>query len=148
MPGNVRVVWHRDEVQASITGPSGAVVTDLLRRGNNVRNAALRNMRSMGIGQKVGTGALAGSIVAELVFRGGVPVVRVGSRLEYAIFVHDGHGEITPKRATILRWPATKSQGAPRRYRAGATAQFVYARRVRPVAGRPFLREALSAAAD
>lgn len=146
MPASVRVVWDAGAVRALISSPSGAVAADLLRRGNNVRNAALQNMRSMGVGAKVGTGTLAGSIVVELVNAGGLLAVRVGSRLPYAIFMHEGHGEIRPVRAKVLRWPATG--GTPRRYKGGKTKGYVYARRVRPVAGKPFLREALSAAAQ
>lgn len=143
---NVKVVWDRSEVQALLTSPTGAVAGDLLRRGNNVRNAALQNMRSMGVGAKVGTGTLARSIVVELTTSGGIMAVRVGSRLPYALYVHEGHGVIRPVRARVLRWPATGG-GSPRRYKGGKTARYVFARQVRAVAGKPFLREALQAAA-
>lgn len=148
MASGVRLVIHHDEIHALVSSPAGPVALDLVRRGNNVRNSALANMRAMGIGTKTGTGALAQSIQVELVQRGGMLVCRVGSRLKYAIYVHEGHGEIRPVRARILRWPATASSGSPRRYRGGKTAQYVFARRVRPVAGRPFLLRALPAASQ
>lgn len=148
MPAELKVVWHRDVLQTILVSPSGPAAADLLRRGNNVRNRALQNMRSMGIGQKVGTGHLAQSLVVELVTSGSQLAVRIGSRLKYAIYVHEGHGVIVPRNAKALRWPAVSNGGSPRRYKGGKTAGYVFAKRVRPVAGRPFLREALSAAYD
>lgn len=156
MPVEVTVRLDQAALRTMFVSPQGPVVQDLLRRGNNVRNQALMNLRSMGIGSKVGHGALAGSHVVELADRGGSPVVRIGSRLPYAIFVHEGHGVILPVRASILRWPAI-NQGAGysggryqgrRRYKAGAQSGYVFARRVGPVAGRPWLAEALPAAAN
>jgi hypothetical protein len=137
-----------------ISSPAGPVVRDLLRRGNNVRNRALLNMRSMRIGAKTGTGALAQSIVVELIELNGLPGVRIGSRLPYAIYVHEGtgiyagRGMIRPRSAKVLRWPAIASAGSPRRYSGGATKAYVFARAVKGVPSRPFLRDALSAAAD
>jgi hypothetical protein len=137
-------------LRTMLVSPSGPAGVDLLRRGNNVRNQALRNMRSMGIGRKTGTGTLAGSIVVEMFSQpGGMLGVRIGSRLKYAIFVHEGHGVIVPVRARVLRWPAISATGRPRRrYQGGQTARYVFAKRVGPYPGRPFLAEALSAAAD
>lgn len=156
MPVGVRVTFDRAALLAMVTTGQGPVVRDLLRRGNNVKNQALLNYRSMGIGNKVGTGALLGSHVVQLVTDDdGFPAVIIGSRLRYARWVHEGHGVIVPVRARVLRWPAVNQsagyQGGRyrgrRRYRAGATAAYVFARRVRPVAGRPWLRDALPAAA-
>jgi hypothetical protein len=139
------ITFDRGAVAELTTSPGGPVMRDMLRRANAVRNAALANMRSMGIGQKTGTGQLAGSIVVEPIANG----YRVGSRLPYAIFVHEGHGEIRPIRGKFLRWPATSASGIPRRrFKGGTTAAYVYAKRVRPVAGKPFLERALIAAAD
>ena len=155
MPGDalsITVVLRLDpgQVMAFIQTEGGR---DVMRRANNVRTAAIRNMRSMGVGAKVGTGTLMGSIVVEPFTANGLPAARIGSRLDYAVYVHEGHGVIVPRRASILRWPATRSGefSAPsprRRYKGGATEAYVYARRVRPVAGKPFLREALPAALD
>jgi hypothetical protein len=164
VPIDVTVTLSHAQVRQLLSSPGGPVVADLLRRGNNVRNAALMNMRSMGIGNKVGHGQLAGSIVVEPVTIDGVPAVQIGSRLPYAIFVHDGTGiygptgqPIRPRRAKALRWPGinqkagfhggTRYQGR-RRYKAGKTKNFIFARSVRGVPPRPFLREALPAAKD
>lgn len=146
MPLTVIVRLDPDEIRAITRSPDGPAFAELMRRGNNVRNAALQNMRSMGIGAKTGTGSLAASIVVEPVYSGGSLAVRIGSRLPYAIVVHDGHGEIRPKGHPFLRWP--NIGGSPRRYKGGKTAAYVFARKVRPMPGKPFLRNALSAAAD
>lgn len=147
----VKVVWQRNEVAALISA-RGPIAADLMRRGHNVRNQALMNMRTMGVGKKVGTGTLARSIVVELATRAALIVVRVGSRLPYAIYVHEGHGVIRPVRAKALRWPATASgesrRPARRRYKGGQTERYIFSKYVRPVAGKPFLREAISAALD
>jgi hypothetical protein len=163
MPIGVTITLNRDQVQALLHSPGGPIVADLYRRGNNVRNQALANMRSMGIGNKVGHGQLAGSIVVEPIMRGDLPAVRIGSRLPYAIFVHEGTGIYGPRGTVIrarnggvLRWP-TINQGAGysggryqgrRRYKGGAQHGYTFARFVRGVPGRPFLVEALPAAAQ
>lgn len=81
-------------------------------------------------------------------------IVRIGSNLPYAIWVHEGtgiyagKGYITPKRSTLLRWPNKNNSGSgSRRYSGGATGKYVFAKRVKGVRGRPFLRDALPAAA-
>jgi hypothetical protein len=83
----------------------------------------------------------------------GSPVGRVGTNVDYALYVHEGtgveagRGYIVPVRARVLRWPAKNNSGAGRRrYKAGATANYVYSKRSRGVKARPFLRDALSAA--
>lgn len=127
-------------VTTLMRGPGGAVMIDLNRRGQRVLNKA----RTL---CPVDEGTLRGSLHKEPVTVGGDPAVRIGSPLEYAIYVHEGHGVIRPH-GQFLRWPAKNQSGTGRRrYKAGATANYVFARQVRAVAGRPFLRDALSAAA-
>jgi hypothetical protein len=153
---------NASEFAAQLLGPNGPMAQDVIRRGNNVRTAAVRNMRAMGIGNKVGTGTLMGSIVVEMISLNGLPAVRVGSRLPYALYVHEGTGiygprgqPIRPVRGRFLRWPninqaAGYSGGrytGRRRYKAGRTAAFVFAREVKGVPPRRFLTEALKAAA-
>lgn len=58
--------------------------------------------------------------------------VRVGSNVKYALVVEKGHGEIRPVRAKALRFPVKGGR-------------VVYAKKVRPVAGQPYLRPALHA---
>jgi Bacteriophage HK97-gp10, putative tail-component len=141
VPSSVKVVWNEHEIHVLLTSEQGPVARDLVRRGQRVLNAARRRA-------PVNTGALRGSLTSELITVSGAPAVRVGSNLPYAIYVHEGHGPIVPVRAKILRWPAINNSGAGRRrYRGGETAGYVFAHRVRAVAGRPFLLDALDEAA-
>lgn len=120
---------------------------DLKVRANRVLNAARRNA-------PVDTSRLRSSIAVSFDRGAAGPLARIGSNLEYAIFVHEGTGiygptgaPIRPRRATILRWPATNNSGAgTRRFKGGRTSQYVWAREVRGSPGRPFLLNALDAA--
>src|SRR5262245_34610076 len=88
------------EVTALLEGPRGAVVADLLRRGLRVESQAKRLC-------PVDTGRLRSSITTELVrSAGGVPIVRVGTNVDYAQAVHDGTRPhiIRPRRARVLRF--------------------------------------------
>ena len=115
-------------------GPNGAVAKDMLRRGRNVANMAKRLA-------PVDTGRLRADISVGLVDGSATPVVRVGNSVDYALAVHEGTGiygpsgrPIRPRRAKVLRF---KAKGG----------KVVYARQVRGTRGRPYLRNALSAAA-
>lgn len=143
---DVTIKLDKRAVQAQLTGPGGAIARDLLRRGQRVENKAKRLA-------PVDEGRLRGSITTEV--RGGDAslVVRVGSNLEYAVYVHEGtgiyagKGYIYPKRGRYLVWPNKNNSGSGnRRYSGGRTSKFVFAKRVKGVPPRPFLRDALDAA--
>jgi len=137
---DVRIIRYPDVVQFIAESPQGGVMQDMMKRGNRVLNAARRMC-------PVNTGQLRASLFMEAVTIDGGPAVRIGSNLDYAVYVHEGHGPIVPVSATILRWPAINNSGAgSRRYRGGSTAGYVFAHRVRAVAGKPFLLDALDAA--
>ena len=140
MAARVTIVPHGEALAYITANPNGAVMLDLIRRGNRVLNEARRRA-------PVNTGALRASLTMEQLTVGGQPAVRIGSNLKYAIWVLEGHGPIVPVRATILRWPSINNSGSgTRRYRGGATAGYVFAKRVRAVAGVHFLTDALDAA--
>lgn len=147
MTVEVRVAFDDSAIQAFLRADTGPVIQDLRRRANSVLNAARA-------GCPVNTGALRASLTMEIATdAGGRPVARIGSPLEYLIYVHEGtgvyggRGPITPKNGTFLRWPGINNSGTgSRRYKAGKTSSYVYARSVKGVKGRPFLREALEAA--
>ena len=133
-------------LKALMASPQGPVWIDIQRRTNRVMNQARRNA-------PVDEGRLRASIAMEMRSQNGSPVGRVGTNVEYALYVHEGtgveagRGYIVPVRARVLRWPAKNNSGAGnRRYRGGATGNYVYAKRSRGVKARPFLRDALSAA--
>lgn len=127
-------------------GADGPVVRDLTRRGQRVLNMA----RTL---CPVDEGRLRASLTMEVVSTGGSFYIRVGSNLDYAIFVHEGTGiyvgrpMITAKGGGLLRWPAKNNSGSGnRRYSGGSTSGYVYARKVRGQPPQPFLRDALNAA--
>lgn len=143
--GRVVVRFDQRAVAALIDSPAGPVAQDLLRRGRRVQNEAKRLC-------PVDRGDLRNSIVVELASDAGRLTVIIGSRLPYAIFVHEGTGvygprgvPITARSSTFLRFPVRGMTSA--RTRAQTADGFVFARSVSGMPGRPFLRNALPAAA-
>jgi Bacteriophage HK97-gp10, putative tail-component len=121
-------------IQRLLTSPSGGVSRDLIARGQRVQGDAKRRVG-------VDTGRLRASIVVEVVIINGGPGVRVGTRVRYARWHHDGtgiHGPrgviITPRVKKFLRF---KPRGAGR---------FIYVRSVKGAKGTRFLTLALPAA--
>lgn len=128
-----------------LQSPSGPVAAEVIKRSNRVLNKAKRLC-------PVDEGRLRSSLAFELRQDKASLVGRVGTNLEYGLFVHEGtgiyagKGYITPKRGKFLRWPVKNNSGTGRRrYKAGATAQYAYAKRVKGIPGRPYLRDALDA---
>jgi len=116
---------------------SGPVAKIVVRATNQVHREARRLC-------PVDEGRLKASISQEVVMRSGGPVGQVGSNLPYAIFVHEGRGWVYPRKGRFLRWPAKNNSGAGnRRYSGGRTSAYVFAKKAKPVKGRPFLRDAL-----
>ena len=130
-------------IQNLLKSPAGPVAADVIRRSNRVLNKAKRLC-------PVDEGRLRESLAYEIREDRGDLVGRVGTNLPYGLYVHEGtgiyagKGYITPKRGKFLRWPVKNNSGVGRRrYKAGATAQYAYARRVKGIPGRPYLRDAL-----
>lgn len=119
-------------IRAAITDP---VRRDMLRRTNNVANRAK-------VLAPVDKGTLRSRIRAEVRSEPEGPVGFVISDAPHSLAVHDGTGiygpkgrPIRPRTKSVLRFPV-KGGG------------IVYARQVRGMRGRPFLRDALPAALD
>lgn len=131
-----------------LSSQDGPVWADIQRRGNRVLNEAVRRC-------PVDEGRLKNSLTMEMRRVSGVPVAVVGTNLEYGLYVHEGTGiygtknprPIRPVRARVLRWPVKNNSGSGRRrYRGGKTARYAYAKQVKGMPGRPFLRDSLPAA--
>jgi len=127
------MVVNAGEVQSLLNSAQGLVAKDLLRRGQAVVNLARQ-------GAPVDTGRLRSDISLEL-RHDSVPFVRIGNSVDYAIFVHEGTGiygrsgrPIRPRRAKVLR------------FKAGG--KVIYRPQTRGSRGRPYLRNALRAAAS
>lgn len=128
-------VYHRlnqAEVQRILRGDG--VERDLLRRGRRVQGVARRLV-------KVDKGRLRASITVELRYEVGKPVVQIGSRLRYAIMVHDGTGIYGPRGV-----PITPRRGQFLVFTPKGSNQVVFARAVKGQRGVPYLRNALPAA--
>lgn len=78
----------------------------------------------------VDTGRMRATIETSYTPRGKVMVWTISSPQPYSIYVHEGRGEVRPKRAKALRFQIG--------------GQVVYAMRSRPYAGNPFLVDALT----
>ena len=145
----VTLKLNQKQIIDQLTGPSGAVALDLLKRGRRVQNLAQRLA-------PVDQGALRASIATEVSGSGKTLICRIGTNLDYAIYVekgtgiYAGRGYITAKGGGLMRWPnknnAYKTTGGNRRYSGGKTAKFVYAKKIKGMKAQPFLEPALVAA--
>ena len=131
---DITVTFDRSEWLSLLRSPVGPVFRDLQLRGTAVKNRAQRLC-------PVDNGRLKKSIEVEMAVEGGVPVARVGTNVEYALYVHEGtgiHGSrgrpITPVRAKALRFTA------------GRNGPTLFRRQVAGQRGVPFLTDALDAA--
>lgn len=121
-----------------------AQTRDLYRRGLRVQaRARVLLSGTAGHPKRVDTGRLRSSVQVQLRALAGSPVVRVGTNVRYARWVHDGtgiygprHRPIKPKRAKALRFKG-------RRF---GKSGWVYARQVKGMKSNPFLEDALIAA--
>lgn len=108
---------------------------DMMRRGKNVQTVA------RALAPKA-SGALAASIYVRGIFYLTYPGVEIGTPLKYGLYQHEGTGIYGPRRRYIT----------PRRakflvFRPKGSSKLVFARRVRGVTKKPFLKNALPAAA-
>lgn len=129
MPGRVTHKLDNAAVRELLSGSRGAVARDLYRRGRRVEAKAKRLC-------PVDTGRLRSSISTEVLLVAGRPIIRVGTNVEYALAVHEGHRAIVPVRAKVLR------------FRLKGRGTWIFRPRVRAVRGVPFLKNALPAAHD
>jgi hypothetical protein len=96
----------------------------------------------------VDTGRLRSSITHELRSQGGVPVVVIGTNVEYARFVHDGTGLYGPRHARIVPVRAKalvftwRNAPVPPNGRGNFAGKWVFAS-VRGSPPKPFLRQGL-----
>lgn len=141
-----RIVYDGEALNQLLRSPNGAVARDLMVRANRVQNVAKQLC-------PVDQGRLRSSISKEIRKENNELVARVGTNVEYAFFVHEGVGlygpnkkMIVPVRAKALRWANVNNSGrGRRRYKGGATAQYVYSKKSRGFRGTKYLTKALPA---
>lgn len=127
----ISIRLNNREIDRLLKGDTGPVAKRLLRIGYKIEKGAKRRC-------PVDTGRLRSSIhTEESNTSSGAPLVRVGTNVEYAIYIHDGTGvlgprgvPITPVSSSVLVWTDKK----------GNT---VFAKSVRGMKPRPFLKNAL-----
>lgn len=111
-----------------LSRPNRGIAADLLKRGYRVEAQAKRNVT-----KTTDKGLLRASIHTDLHVIGGLPVVRVGTPLFYAVFIHNGTRAHGPVSATVMAWY-------------GRDGNIIFAKHVRGINANPFLENALSAA--
>lgn len=136
-------VHHRLD-QASITkllnSQHGPVAKQLLTRGFRVQTLARKNLSGVGLAPKrVDTGLLRASISVQLrQGRAGGLVVRIGTNVYYAYYVHEGTGIHGPRMMPIK--PVTHRY---LRFRPKGSVTTVYAKSVKGMKRNRFLTDAL-----
>lgn len=131
------------EIDRVLTSPDGPVAKALLVRGYRVQGQARKNLGGGPSGPKrIDTGKLRASISVQLRKKNArTLVVRIGTNVEYALWVHDGTGLYGPMHRPIT--PKTKRY---LRFRPHGSSTYVYARSVKGMRPNPFLESALGAA--
>lgn len=128
-------------IRRLLTSPAGPVARDIFRRGLRVESRAKTNLGGVGGPRRVDTGRLRADISTALVTIRGLPAARVGTRLRYSRWVHDGTGIYGPTGQPIRPRRAKRLRFVPR----GQT-RVVYARQVAGMRPNRFLVNALPAA--
>jgi hypothetical protein len=131
-------------LRSLLTSPEGPVYRDLQVQTNRVRNRAISLC-------PVNNGRLRASIAQEIRLESTGLVGRVGTNVEYALYVHEGTGIYGPNRRPYEIKPRSKKalafiwKGAPTPPN-GRGGKHVYKRvRVKGTRPKPFLRDALQA---
>lgn len=125
MPAYVtRVEMHHAEINRLLRSPAGPVYREVAKHTRRV--LLLSKMKA-----NVDTGKMRARIRSDTRVRGKRVQGRVLSPAHYTKWVHDGRGPVYPKKAKALRFKPKGANG------------FVFAQRVGPYAGNPFLVDAL-----
>lgn len=144
MPAQTYHKLNTVQLNYILKSTAGPVARDLLKRGIRVQSKARRNLGgSTGSGpRRVDTGLLRATISTNLGLRGSELVMRVGSGLYYALWVHDGTGIYGPRGRRIT--PRTASHLVFHWKKMGNKLMIV--KSVKGMKPNPFLKNALPAA--
>lgn len=135
---------HYGALYAQLRSPTGGVAKDMLRRGLKVEAQAKRNLAGAnGRPKRIDTGQTRASLTTRMVTYRSMPAARIGSPLRKAVWIHGGTGIYGPRRQPIRPQRAKRLVFKPK----GAN-RVVYAKSVKGMKANPFLKDALSAAAD
>lgn len=129
----IRVKLDESVINREMRTSSGMTARGLFRTATQVEAVAKRLA-------PVDTGRLRSSIQKRVVSRGGRVTAEVTASVKYAAFIHEGTGIYGPRRK-----PITARGGAFLVFTPRGASQPVFARSVRGIRPRPFLRDALRA---
>lgn len=130
----VTVTFDRGQFLELLRSPQGPVWNDIFRRGKAVENRAKRLV-------PVNNGRLKQSITTEMSIENGAPVAKVGTNVEYALFVHEGTGIYGPRRI-----PIRPVRAKALRFKPKGSKEFIYRKRSAGSPPKRFLTDALPAA--
>lgn len=144
MPARVYHKLNTVQIEYILHSTAGPVARDLLKRGIRVQSKARRNLGGGTASgpRRVDTGLLRASISTNLGHRGDELVMRVGTGVYYALWVHDGTGIYGPKGRKIT--PRTAKHLVFRWKKMGNKLMVV--KSVKGMKANPFLKNALPAA--
>jgi phage gpG-like protein len=117
-------------VQKMLRNPKGQVAKGILKIGKKVERKAKRLV-------PVDHGVLRNSISTELIIRRG-PVARIGTKVKYALYVHEGTGIYGPKNSPIIARP-----GKVMAFTLRKSGKLIFTKKIKGMKGTPYLRNAL-----
>lgn len=126
----VHIRTDKAALRKMLKSPEGQVARGIYKIGKKVERKAKRYT-------PVDHGVLRNSITTELIIRG-VPVARIGTKVKYALYVHEGTGIHGPKGVPIF-----PRQSKVLVFKAKTSGKLVFAKSVKGMKGTPYLRRAL-----
>lgn len=131
MTVNIKINIKKAKIKKMFSDPKGPLARGMLKKAKQVERRAKRLV-------PVNHGLLRASITARVVYRGSLPIGQVGTKVKYAIYVHEGTGiygprgtPITPKKSPFLVFKPKGSKN------------YIRVKSVKGMKATPFLRDAL-----
>lgn len=127
----VKINIKKSNIKKMFADPKGPVARGMLKSAKKVERKAKRLVN-------VDKGLLRASITSEVAYRGGIPIGRVGTKVKYAIYIHEGTGIYGPRGI-----PITPKKGKYLAFQPKGSKKTIYVKSVRGIKPNPFLRDAL-----
>jgi HK97 gp10 family phage protein len=127
----IRINIEQVKIKKMFSDPKGPLARGMLQQAKKVERKAKRLT-------PVDKGRLRASINSKVVFRGGLPIGRVGTNVKYAIYVHEGTGIYGPRGV-----PITPKKGKFLVFKPKGSKKNIYVKSVKGMKATPFLRDAL-----
>lgn len=137
MPATARLVINQSELRTQLVGPGGLVTRHVIRQIRLIRNKAVLYC-------PVDTGNLRSSITSATRTEGLFVIGRVGTAVEYAVDVHEGH----PAMSVTVPASTVKAHTRKDGTKVKAHVRKQHWRTISARSGRPFLRRAMEEVID